>query len=78
MDLVIKNVGNETASYSCGKVRVNGKEVSGSTGSLGNPDFLVEIGSGEEYQTVLRSGRNDLAQQYHYMERSASKTQMGT
>lgn len=63
LDLSIKNMSNETIRYSGGKIQVNGKEVSGSVGTFGNPDFLVEVKSGEEHLTVLRIERDGLAKQ---------------
>lgn len=63
MDISIKNVGSEKVTYSTGKVRVNGMEISGYTGAIGNPDFLEEIPAGAKFDTVLRMHRNGFAEQ---------------
>ena len=38
LDLAINNIGDETVSYSGGDIQVNGKEITGSVGTLENPD----------------------------------------
>lgn len=63
LDLAIKNIGDEAVSYSGGEIEVNGKEVTGSVGTFGNPDFLVEVPSGKEHLTTLRIDRDGLAKQ---------------
>ena len=60
MDVKIENKYIDELYYSAGKLRINGKEVSGSTGPKFSRDFLEKISPYSEYNTCLRIHRNSL------------------
>ena len=63
IDLSIMNISNEAIQFCGGSLLVNGKSVSGTIGKSFTPDYLVEINSGESYDTVLRMHRDGFADQ---------------